>query len=39
MQIIGIYKSHTEAFEKTIREHEKGTFIIEHPMELKLKLN
>ena len=37
MQIIGVYGTKTEAFERTIREHEAGTFIIEHPVNIKLK--
>ncbi len=34
MQIIGVYKTKTEAFDETIRNHAPGTFIIERPMNL-----
>ena len=36
MKIIGIYKTNTEAYERTIVDHEKGTFIIEHPVDIKV---
>ena len=35
MQIIGIYNTKTEAYEETIKLHETGTFIIEHPLQIK----
>lgn len=34
MSIIGIYCTHSEAQEETLKFHEKGTFIIEHPIDL-----
>lgn len=37
MQVIGVYDSNSEAFARTIKDHEKGTFIIEHPVNIKLK--
>lgn len=37
MQIIGIYNTKTEAYEETIKLHEIGTFIIEHPLDIKPK--
>jgi hypothetical protein len=33
-QVIGIYKTYTQAFEETIKLHEVGTFIIERPFNL-----
>lgn len=35
--IIGIYNSNTEAMADTIISHEAGTFIIEHPVALKVR--
>jgi hypothetical protein len=37
MQVIGVYQTNSEAFERTIKDHERGTFIIEHPVDIKLK--
>ena len=34
MEIIGIYNSHSEAQEETAKLHEKGSYIIEHPMDM-----
>ena len=34
MSIIGIYCTHSEAQEETLKFHEKGTYIIEHPVDL-----
>lgn len=34
-KLLGVYKTHTEAFDTTIKDHEVGTFIIEHPIALK----
>lgn len=31
-QIIGVYPTKTQAYDQTIAQHEKGTFIIEHPI-------
>ena len=36
-QIIGVYKSNSEAFNETIKLHAVGTFIIEHPLDIKAK--
>jgi hypothetical protein len=33
-EIIGIYKSNSEAIEETTKLHAIGTFIIEHPVAL-----
>ena len=35
MEVIGVYKSNTEALEETMKLHETGTFIIEHPVDIK----
>jgi len=36
-QVIGVYKSNSEAFNETIKLHAVGTFIIEHPLDLGAK--
>ena len=36
-QVIGVYKSHSEALNEATKLHETGTFIIERPMGLKVK--
>ena len=37
MQVIGVYKTYSSAYEDTLRNHEKNTFIIEHPLAAKPK--
>lgn len=37
MQIIGIYDTKTAAYEETIKMHETGTFIIEHPVDITIR--
>jgi hypothetical protein len=36
MQIIGVYNTNSEAQNETSRLHEKGTYIIEHPVDLTI---
>jgi hypothetical protein len=35
MEIVGIYESNSQALEETLKQHERGTFIIEHPLVVK----
>jgi hypothetical protein len=37
MSVIGVYNTYSAAFEDTLRNHERDTFIIEHPMAVKIK--
>lgn len=34
-KVIGVYESHREAYDESIKLHEIGSFIIEHPKEKK----
>lgn len=36
-QVVGVYKSNTEALAEGASLHEVGTFIIEHPVNLNVK--
>lgn len=36
MQVVGVFNSRTEAYDTAMIEHGEGTFIIEHPLDIKV---